>query len=175
MLNRRTNLSKGMVKAINESTGYIKKQYNLDIKVFVSMIPSSVKAGEAMLIVTETNLIQRSFTELSHSEKARILTERHNAIKEQGKRIDLINEIEKLSKPDGLEENSTSGQVGQKLESRNKIGNEYDLSGKTIARYLRIDTLIKELKDRLDNNKIPFTASVDFGYLIKILKAPAFT
>ena len=28
--------------------------------------------------------------------------------------------------------------------------------GKTIARYLRIDTLIKELKDRLDNNKIPF-------------------
>ena len=68
------------------------------------MIPSSVKAGEAMLIVTETNLIQRSFTELSHSEKARILTERHNAIKEQGKRIDLINEIEKLSKPDGLEE-----------------------------------------------------------------------
>lgn len=175
MLNRRTNLSKGMVKAINESTGYIKKQYNLDIKVFESMIPSSVKAGEAMLIVTETNLIQRSFTELSHSEKVRILTERHNAIKEQGKRIDLINEIEKLSKSDGLEENSTSGQVGQKLESRNKIGNEYDLSGKTIARYLRIDTLIKELKDRLDNNKIPFIASVDFGYLIKILKAPAFT
>lgn len=135
----------------------------------LTKVPVVIKEGltdeEAMLIVTETNLIQRSFTELSHSEKARILTERHNAIKEQGKRIDLINEIEKLSKPDGLEENSTSGQVGQKLESRDKIGNEYDLSGKTIARYLRIDTLIKELKDRLDNNKIPFTASVDLSFL----------
>lgn len=49
MLNRRTNLSKEMVKAINESTGFIKKQYNLDIRVFNNMIPSSVKAGEAML------------------------------------------------------------------------------------------------------------------------------
>ncbi len=49
MLNRRTNLSKEMVKAINESTGFIKKQYNLDIRVFNNMIPRSVKAGEAML------------------------------------------------------------------------------------------------------------------------------
>ena len=49
MLNRRTNLSKEMVKAINESTGFIKKQYNLDIRVFNIMIPRSVKAGEAML------------------------------------------------------------------------------------------------------------------------------
>lgn len=49
MLNRRTNLSKEMVKAINESTGYIKQQYNLDIQVFESMIPRSVRAGEAML------------------------------------------------------------------------------------------------------------------------------
>ena len=55
---------------------------------------------EAMLIVTETNLIQRSFSELSHSEKARILVERHNAIKEQGKRTELINEIESLSTND---------------------------------------------------------------------------
>lgn len=49
MLNKRTNLSKEMVKAINESTRYIKNQYDLDIKVFQNMIPQSVKAGEAML------------------------------------------------------------------------------------------------------------------------------
>ena len=41
---------------------------------------------EAMLVVTETNLIQRSFAELSHSEKAKILTVRHKAIKEQGQK-----------------------------------------------------------------------------------------
>ncbi|SHH60278.1 ParA family protein [Sporanaerobacter acetigenes] len=49
MLNKRTNLSKEMVKAINESTRYIKNQYDLDIKVFENKIPISVKAGEAML------------------------------------------------------------------------------------------------------------------------------
>lgn len=49
---------------------------------------------EAMLIVTETNLIQRSFSELSHSEKARILTEIHSAIKEYSE----LNEIENIIK-----------------------------------------------------------------------------
>lgn len=49
MLNERTNLSKEMVRAINESTGYIKENYDLDIKVFQTKIPTSVKAGEAIL------------------------------------------------------------------------------------------------------------------------------
>ncbi len=49
MLNKRTNLSKEMVKAINESTEYIKNQYNLNIEVFESMIPISVKTGESIL------------------------------------------------------------------------------------------------------------------------------
>ncbi|SCG83678.1 Stage 0 sporulation protein J [Proteiniborus sp. DW1] len=130
-----------------------------------AVIKESLTDEEAMLIVTETNLIQRSFSELSHSEKARILTERYNAIKEQGKRIDLINEIERLSNPYDLQENLTSGQVDQKLESREKIGNQYDLSGKTISRYLRIDSLIEPLKYRLDSEEIPFIAAVDLSFL----------
>jgi chromosome partitioning protein len=49
MLNKRTNLSKQMINAIGDSTGHIMDQYNLNIKVFKSMIPVSVKAGEAIL------------------------------------------------------------------------------------------------------------------------------
>ncbi|MGJ0847811.1 ParB N-terminal domain-containing protein [Tissierella praeacuta] len=128
-------------------------------------IKENITDEEAMLIVTETNLIQRSFSELSHSEKARILTERHNAIKEQGRRTDLINEIERMSNTDDLQENSDLGQFVQKLESRDKIGNQYDLSGKTISRYLRIDMLIDELKLRLDNGELPFMAGVDLSFL----------
>ncbi|WP_312908812.1 ParB/RepB/Spo0J family partition protein [Tissierella praeacuta] len=129
------------------------------------VIKEDLTDEEAMLIVTETNLIQRSFSELSHSEKARILTERHNAIKEQGRRTDLINEIERMSNTDDLQENSDLGQFVQKLESRDKIGNQYDLSGKTISRYLRIDALIDELKLRLDNGELPFMAGVDLSFL----------
>ncbi len=129
------------------------------------VIKEDLTDEEAMLIVTETNLIQRAFSELSHSEKARILTERHDAIKEQGRRTDLIDEIEKLYKVDDLEENSTNGQIGHQLKSRDKIGSQYDLSSRKVSRYLRIDTLIKELKERLDNGQIPFTAAVDLSFL----------
>src|SRR5690554_1274394 len=81
------------------------------------VIKENLTDEEAMLIVTETNLIQRSFSELTHSEKARILAERHKAIKEQGRKTDLIKEIEMLSRADDLEENSDLGQFGPKLES----------------------------------------------------------
>lgn len=132
-------------------------------------VPVAIKDNltdeEAMLIVTETNVIQRSFSELTHCEKAKVLTERHKAIKQQGRRIDLINEIESLSKSDHLEENSTSYQFDKKLESRDKIGNKYDLSSAVVSRYLRIDTLIDELKDRIDTDEIPFMAGVDLSFL----------
>lgn len=132
-------------------------------------VPVVVKEGltdeEAMLIVTETNLIQRSFSELSHSEKARILTERHNAIKEQGKRTDLINEIENLYKADDLEDDKAFRQIGENHRSDVKVADTYDLSPRAVSRYLRIDILIDELKERLDDEEIPFMAAVDLSYL----------
>ena len=143
------------------------------------IIKENITDEEAMLIVTETNLIQRSFSELSHSEKARILTERHNAIKEQGRRIDLgkevspekqrkldiINEIEMLSNTDEIDENSYLGRICPQTETRGKIADKYDLSPRNVSNYLRIDTLLPELKQRLDNNEIPFTSAVDLSFI----------
>lgn len=135
----------------------------------IEKVPVVIKEGlteeEAMLIVTETNLIQRSFSELTHSEKARILTERHGAIKEQGKRMELINEIETLSNDDSINNKDGLGQIDPQHFTRNKIGNQYDLSPRAVSRYIRIDTLISELKQRLDNNEIPFMAGVDLSFL----------
>lgn len=129
------------------------------------VIKENITDEEAMLIVTETNLIQRSFSELSHSEKARILTERHNAIKEQGKKMDLINEIEMLSDTDDLQENYDFRQFGESHRTDVKIADSYDLSPRNVSRYLRIDTLIDELKNRLDNGELPFVAGVDLSFL----------
>lgn len=129
------------------------------------VIKENLTDEEAMLIVTETNVIQRSFWELSHSEKARVIAERHNAIKNQGRRIDLINEIEMLSNIDGYEENSTSVQFEQKLESREKVAKSYNLSPSAIARLLRIDMLINSLKTKIDNEEIPLTAGVNLSFL----------
>lgn len=129
------------------------------------IIKEDLTDEEAMLIVTETNLIQRSFSELSHSEKARILTERHNAIKQQGRRTDLIREVEMLSNTEELQENLDSRTLCENLRSDEKIGDVYNLSPRNVSYYLRIDTLINELKDRIDKNEIPFRAGVDLSFL----------
>lgn len=49
MLNQRTNLSKEMLKALSESVEFVKDKFSLDMKIFESKIPISVKTGEAIL------------------------------------------------------------------------------------------------------------------------------
>ncbi len=120
---------------------------------------------EARAIVRETNIIQRGFSELSHSEKAAVLTERHEDIKRQGKMKDIINQIENLYKADELDENSNLGKLCPLGESRDKIADKYDISPRMVSYYIRIDRLIEKLKDRLDNGIIPFMAGVNLSFL----------
>lgn len=49
MLNQRTNLSREMLKALSESVEFVKDKFNLDMEIFESKIPISVKTGEAIL------------------------------------------------------------------------------------------------------------------------------
>ncbi len=132
-------------------------------------VPVVIREGltdeEAMLIVTETNLIQRSFSELSHSEKARILTERHEAEKRWGKNSNKINEIEMMSNLDELHENMDFRQLGETHRSDEKLAEEYNTSPRNISRYLRIDKLNEGLKEKLDNGDIPFVSGIDLSYL----------
>ncbi|MDR2356559.1 MAG: ParB N-terminal domain-containing protein [Oscillospiraceae bacterium] len=136
----------------------------------IENIPAIVREGltdeEALLIVTETNLIQRSFADLTHSERAVTLTMHHEAIKRQGRRTDLIREIESMLKnPDEFSGNSTSAPVGQKLTTRDKIAQDYGLAKNTVARYLRVNKLIDALKTRLDDGELPIRAAVSLSYL----------
>ena len=66
----------------------------------LTFVPVIIKEGlsddEAKLIVTETNLVQRSFSDLSHSERAIALKQHMEVVRKQGKRSDLIDEIERL-------------------------------------------------------------------------------
>ncbi len=131
----------------------------------IETIPSVIKDGltkeEAILIVTETNLMQRSFADLVHSERATVIATRHDAIKKQGKRTDLLNEIERLS----IAPNLTSGPMGTKLDSKKDVGFRYNMSARSVARYLRIDKLNKVLKAMVDEGKIAMRAGVDLSYL----------
>ena len=132
-------------------------------------VPTVIKEGlteeEATLIVTETNLMQRSFTDLAHSERATVIATRHNAMKNQGVRNDLLEEIEKLSQAPDLTMDETCGPMDHKLKTRDKVGEEYGLSPRSITRYIRLNYLSTELKNLVDEGKIAMRAGVDLSYL----------
>jgi len=120
---------------------------------------------EALLIVTETNLLQRSFADLSHSERAVTLYMHHEAIKKQGRRTDLIQEIENMVNASNIDDLETSAPMAHKLKARDVIGEKYDLSKDSVARYLRINKLIEPHKDRLNDGEFAIRAAVSLSYL----------
>lgn len=132
-------------------------------------IIKNVDDEEAELIVTVTNLHQRSLSDISHSQKAKAIKTYYNAVKSQGKRNDLLNEmkilIETAEKTDEINENSTSRQVGEKLNGAQKAVDEYGLSARTISRYLRISELNEDFLELLDDGKLSTGAAVDLSYL----------
>lgn len=136
-------------------------------------IPAIIKPNlsdeEAQLIVTETNLIQRSFADLKHSERAVALKMHLDALKKanggQGKRSDLFDEIKMLSTSDKIKENSTSGLLDRKSESREKIAGKYDLSPRSVSRYIRLYNLEKSLLDKVDEDIIGLYPAESLSYL----------
>jgi ParB family chromosome partitioning protein len=132
-------------------------------------IPAIVREGltdeEALLIVTETNLLQRSFADMTHSERAVALSMHHEAIKRQGRRTDLIREIENMLNASGINTLETCTPLEYKLKTVEKIGLEYGLARETVARYLRINKLIGALKERLDNDEFAVRSAVTLSHL----------
>jgi len=136
-------------------------------------VPVIIKTGlddaEAKLIVTETNLLQRSFADLSHSERAVALKTHLDALKEsnggQGKRNDLLDEIKRLSNPHETVGNETPDQFGRKLESREITAGKYGLGTTNVSRYIRLSYLDQALLNRVDKNEIPFISAVSLSYL----------
>ena len=135
------------------------------LETIPAIIREDLTGEEALLIVTETNLLQRSFADLSHSERAVTLSMHHEAIKKQGRRTDLIQEIENMVKASNINALETSSPVVTKLRTDEKIAHDYGLDRGTVARYLRINKLILPHKDRLDNGELAIRAAVTLSYL----------
>jgi ParB family transcriptional regulator, chromosome partitioning protein len=144
-------------------------RWNAAIAAELEEVPIVIMEGlsdeEAMLVVIETNLMQRSFADLIYSERALILSEHYNALKSQGRRTDIINQVRNLLNADEINDSDTSGHDVQKLDSRDKVGQEYGLDGRTIARYIKINTLCQGLKRFIDDEIISLTAGVELSYL----------
>lgn len=142
---------------------------NAALLIGLEHLPAIVKENltdeEALMYVVETNVLQRSFSEMLPSEKSKVLSLRYSDMFSQGKRNDIIDELKKLENPQYDKENETSSLIGAKLRSDEKLGIEYGLSKNTVARLLRIDHLIVELKRRIDDGEIGIYPAVSLSYL----------
>ena len=129
------------------------------------IIKNNLSDDDAWVYIIETNLIQRSFADMLPSEKAAVLSLQHSKMFSQGKRNDIIRELEELSNSNDTNANGTCSQIANKLKSIAKVGDTYSLSKDTVARYLRIHQLAPELKKRVDIGEISFIPAVALSYL----------
>jgi ParB family chromosome partitioning protein len=137
------------------------------------IILENISDEDARAYVIETNLMQRSFSDMTHSEKAEVIALHHSKMFSQGKRNDIIAQLKMLENiqeetpenPHEHGDNETYSQVANKKKTISKVGQEYGLSKDTVARYLRIHVLIMEIKIMLDDGNIAFLSAVTLSYL----------
>lgn len=126
-------------------------------------VPAIIKEGltdeEAEMYVVESNLMQRGFDNLKISEQAAVIAARYNKMFSQGKRNDIIKELQQIENP---EQNISENIVNN---SREKVGAEYGLGRSSVARLLRVDKLLKELKPLVNDGTIAVRAAVNISYL----------
>lgn len=125
-------------------------------------VPAIVKAGlteeEAWVYVVETNVIQRSFSDLSVSERIAVLSTRYDRVCGTKKREEILEELHLLNGVGGHH-------VHRQAKSRELIGQEYGMTGRNIARYVRCNQLIPAFKEMLDDGSLTIIAGVELSFL----------
>ena len=76
-----------------------------------AIVFEDVSDDDAMVYVIETNLIQRSFADMTHTEKAAVIALHHSKMFSQGKRNDIVEQLKRLENPHEYEDNRTCTQV----------------------------------------------------------------
>lgn len=118
----------------------------------IRCIVKDLTDDEATILMVDSN-IQRE--EILPSEKAFAYKMKLEAMKHQGKRVDL-------------EENETSVPMAQSFEnmtSREILGKQVGESQDQIRRYIRLTHLIPELLEQVDLKRIAFRPAVELSYL----------
>lgn len=132
------------------------------LNVVPAIVKTDLSEEEAYVYVIETNLMQRSFSDLLISEKAAVLKVRYEKESCQGRRNDIIEEIARL---EGKEVEATRGHGDHRMKTRDTIGKEYELSGSSVGRLLKLNDLIKPFKDMVDRSALYTKVALQLAFL----------
>lgn len=99
----------------------------------------------ATILMVDSNLQKEH---ILPSERAKAYKMKMEALKHQGKRTDL-----------------TSCQVGTRLRADEELAKQTGESARTVQRFVRLNNLIPELLDLVDEKKIAFNPAVEISYM----------
>lgn len=120
----------------------------------IPAIVRNLDDDEAVILMVDSNLQRET---ISPMERAQAYKMKLEALKHQGKRVDL-------------EGKSTSVQVGQKLPgktSRELVAENSPDSAAQIRRYIRLTELLPEVQKKVDSKEIAFSSAVELSYLTR--------
>lgn len=115
-----------------------------------AVIKEHLSEDEAEMYMIETNLRQRGFDDLKISEQAAVLAMRHSKMFTEEKSRAINEELERLE------------QCKSKLDI---TGEEYGMKKDSVARLLRVDKLVSELKPWVDTKQLAVRAAVELSYI----------
>ncbi len=128
------------------------------IKEIPAVVKENLTDEEAWVYVVETNVMQRSFNDLSVTERIAVLATRYDKVCGTKKREEIMEELHRLNGDGGHH-------VHQQAKSRELIGQEYGMTGRNIARYVRCNQLIPAFKDMLDDGSLTMVVGVEVSFL----------
>lgn len=114
----------------------------------IPAIVRNLDDDEAVILMVDSNLQRET---ISPMERAQAYKMKLEALKHQGKRVDL-------------EGKSTSMQIAQKL-SVEKVAAEAGTSRDQVRRYIRLTELLPEVQKKVDSKEIAFSPAVELSYL----------
>ena len=115
----------------------------------IPAIVRNLDDDEAVILMVDSNLQRET---ISPMERAQAYKMKLEALKHQGKRVDL-------------EGKSTSRQLVGKLETADKVGELAGDSGRQVQRYIRLTELLPEVQKKVDSKEIAFSPAVELSYL----------
>lgn len=114
----------------------------------IPAIVRNLDDDEAVILMVDSNLQRET---ISPMERAQAYKMKLEALKHQGKRVDL-----------------TCDQVGHKLDSKKSIQKVAEDAGESktqVQRYIRLTELLPEVQKKVDSKEIAFSHAVELSYL----------
>ena len=153
-----------LIRKLDDNTYQILSGHNrnqaakaIGLKTVPCIVLSDLTDDDALMIMLDSNTNQRSVSEMPISQQAHIYALDVAVNKRQGKRSECNKKhrknLEILSNGADFETFSPSG---KKLNTVQEVGDKYGVSKNTVARLIRIDTLLPQLKEQITINKYRF-------------------